>query len=166
MCRVELRVCFRCGRLGHLIKLCPSLAALTQSNSCVASVECGSYTCIYVIEDLGHIVNMVKVTIPHVVANLLPPKSSTFSGQWSAKTVCSSKVCPLTPSNAKVRPTITNAANVAACIILLCCSIVCIWLIEFYPFVCLTMHCYMDKGHQTFKINVHDHFYWWRICPQ
>jgi hypothetical protein len=64
MCRVESQVCFWCDRLGHLIKLCPSLAALTQNNSCVIRVECGSYTLIYVVEDLGHVVNMVKETIP------------------------------------------------------------------------------------------------------
>jgi hypothetical protein len=72
---------------------------------------------------------MVEETIPQVVANLLQSKSSTFSGKLSAETVCSSMVCPLTPSNAEVRPTITNDADAAIGIILLCCSIVCIWLI-------------------------------------
>jgi hypothetical protein len=35
------------------------------------------------------------------ITNLLPPKSRTLSEQLSAKTICSIKVCPLTPSNVK-----------------------------------------------------------------
>jgi hypothetical protein len=42
----------------------------------------------YVKEDLGHIVNMDEEAISREIANLLPPKSSTFSGQLSAETVC------------------------------------------------------------------------------
>jgi hypothetical protein len=38
MCCVESRVCFWCDRLGYLVKLCPSLAALTQSSYSV--VQC------------------------------------------------------------------------------------------------------------------------------
>jgi hypothetical protein len=82
----------------------------------------------YVEEDLGHILNMVEEAISREVANLLPPKSSTFSRQLLAETVCSSIVCPLTPSNDEVRPTTANAVDAATGIIPLCCSIVCIWL--------------------------------------
>jgi hypothetical protein len=56
---------------------------------------------------------MVEETIPQEVANLLPPKSSTFSGKLPAETVCSSMVCPLTPSNVEVRPTTANAIDAA-----------------------------------------------------
>jgi hypothetical protein len=84
----------------------------------------------YVEEDLAPIVNMVEEVISCDVANSLPPKSSTFTGQLSAKTVCSGMVCPLTPSNAKVRLTVTNDVDAATCIIPLCCSIVNIWLIR------------------------------------
>jgi hypothetical protein len=80
----------------------------------------------YIEEDLGHIVNMVENVISREVANLLPPKSSTFSGQLSVETVCSCRVCLLTPSNAEVRPTTANAADATTCIIPLCFSIVCI----------------------------------------
>jgi hypothetical protein len=83
----------------------------------------------YVEEDLGHIVNMVEEAISREVANLLLPKSSTFSGQLSAKTVCSRMMCPLTPSNVEVRPTTANVADAATSIIPLCCSIVCICLV-------------------------------------
>jgi len=64
-------------------------------------------------------------------------------------------VCPLTLSNAEVRPTTANAVDAAVGIVALCAF----GLFEFYPFVCLTMHCYMHNGHQTFKISVRDHFY-------
>jgi hypothetical protein len=83
----------------------------------------------YVEEDLGYIVIMVKEAISREVANLLLPKSSTFSGQLSAETVCSCMVCLLTPSNTKVRPTTANPVDAAIDIIPLCCSIVCIFLI-------------------------------------
>jgi hypothetical protein len=83
----------------------------------------------YVEENLGHVVNMVEEVISREDTNLLPPKSSTFSGQLPAKTVCSSMVCPLTPSNIEVRLTVANAADAAIGIIPLYCSIVCIWLI-------------------------------------
>jgi hypothetical protein len=83
----------------------------------------------YVEEDLGHVVNMVKEAIPREVTNLLLLKSSTFSGQLSVDTICSSRVCPLTPSNAEVRPTTANVPDVATGIIPLCCSTVCIWVI-------------------------------------
>jgi hypothetical protein len=84
----------------------------------------------YVKEDLGHIVNMDEEAISREIANLLPPKSSTFSGQLSAETVCSSIGCLLTSNNAEVRPTAANVVDAATCIIHLCCSIVCIWLIR------------------------------------
>jgi hypothetical protein len=129
MCRVESLVCFRCGRLGHLVKLCPSLAFWLKAALALPSEECGSYARIYVVEDLGYVVNMVKEAISREVANLFPPKSSTFSGQLPAETVCSSMVCPLTPSNAEVRQTTSNIADAATCTTPLCCSIVCIWLI-------------------------------------
>jgi hypothetical protein len=76
-----------------------------------------------------------------------------LAGNYQPRQFAQVIVCPFTPSNAEVRPTTTNAANAATSIILLCCSIVCIWLNEFYPFVCLTMHCYMHYGYQTFKIK-------------
>jgi hypothetical protein len=120
----------------------------------------GSYTQIYVV-DLGHVVNMVEETIPRVVANLLSSKSSTFSGQLPAVTVCSSMVCPLTLSNAEVCPITANAADATIGVLYLYVVALCAFgLFEFYPFVYLTMHCYMHNGHQTFKIDVHDHFYW------
>jgi hypothetical protein len=53
---------------------------------------CGELHGMYVEEDLGHIVNMVEEAILRKVANLLPPKSSTFSGQLSVETVCSCMV--------------------------------------------------------------------------
>ncbi len=61
----------------------------------------GSYARIYVVEDLGHAVTMVEKAFSLEVANLLLPKSRTLSEQLSAKTICSIKVCPLTPSNVK-----------------------------------------------------------------
>jgi hypothetical protein len=126
----------------------------------LSSVECGSYARIYVVEDLGHIVNMVEEAISREVVNLLSSKSSTFSRQLSAETVCSSVVCPLTPSNAEVCPTTANVVNAATGIIPLCFRLCAFGLFVFYPFVCLTMHSYMHNGYQTFKINVSDHFYW------
>jgi hypothetical protein len=120
----------------------------------------GSYARIYDV-DLRHVVNMVEETIPQEVANLLPPKSSTFSGQLSAETVCSCMVCLLAPSNVEVRPTTANVADVATSIIHLCCSIVYIWLIgvlSIHVSLC-TVACIMSTKPLKPK-HVRDHFYW------
>jgi rRNA pseudouridine-1189 N-methylase Emg1 (Nep1/Mra1 family) len=68
---------------------------------------------VYVVEDLRHVVNIVEETMPREVTNLLPSKSSIFSEQLQAETVCSSIVYTLTPSNVEVRPTTANVTDTA-----------------------------------------------------
>jgi hypothetical protein len=77
-------------------------------------------------------------------------------------------MCPLTPSNAEVHPTTANVVNATMGIVLYLyvVALSAFDLLEFYPFICVIMYGYMHNEHQTFKINVRDHFYWWHICPQ
>jgi hypothetical protein len=109
----------------------------------------------YVKEDLGHIVNMDEEAISREIANLLPPKSSTFSGQLSAETVCSSIGCLLTRTMLKsVQPPqmLSMLPQVLYIYVVALCTF---GLLEFYPFTCLIMHGYMHNEYQVFKTKTH-----------